>query len=155
MLAPSSQGVARRGYSSIRGRSGLGNELGAEAEEEHEAALDVLRAMPDAEALAALRDYLIAATAKDCAIMISFRMGCRPKSDLSLAAPDPSTSTQESKGGKGGSAMRNATIEAFSKNSINNNNGSSSCGMLQSACDEPCIQYKVRASSIIAHKSIQ
>lgn len=128
----------------------LGEELGSEAEEEHKAALNKLRAMPDTEALAALRNYLIAATAKDCAIMITFQTGCLSKPEFGPTAPEPSTSRQESEGGKGGSAMHNAAVVANS-----NNNRSSSCGLLRSASDGPCIQYKVSASSIIAHKSIQ
>lgn len=42
---------------------------------EHSAAIERLRAMPEADAFAALRNYLIAATAKDCAIMVTLQAG--------------------------------------------------------------------------------
>lgn len=43
-------------------------------EAEHGKAIAQLLALPDVDALAIIRDYLIAATAKDCSIMVA----CRP-----------------------------------------------------------------------------
>jgi hypothetical protein len=57
----------------------------AAADAEHRRALSLLAALPEADQLAVMRDYLIAATAKDCSIMLALQAS-------RAAAPLPSQS---------------------------------------------------------------
>ena len=90
---------------------------------EHSVAIGWLMALPEADALTAMRHYLIAATAKDCAIMIT------------LQAIVDSASAADAPFGEAGAGAHEHTPTA--------DICPSACGVIQGRESGSCMRYKV------------
>ena len=108
----------------------------ADAGAEHSTAVEKLRAMPEAEALDALLDYLIAATAKDCAVMVTMQAAC----------DGPGPGTQSCRGANCSVDHACSAAESDTEGGIGgpDGEGCQASGVLRGckADGVPCIRYK-------------